>query len=295
MKFYIDFEATQFSERIISIGCVAENGRAFSTLVNPSGHKIGKFVTELTGITEEMVKDAPSPDEAFMNLFTWVVANCEGTQRPVFICYGNSDAMFIERTIHDMKHTVAITFAMAIKGNLVDFSTEVCAFFNMSTIGLQRVYNLMQAENETQRHDALEDAKMLMFVEQNMKIQCKPEDKVNMPASTHAQKKKKKAPAIFAEWATGASNKYNADTRADETNYEIMFKAKNNKHGVKYFDSMETAILWAIKYCVQGVSPRRDQDIARVRKHIENSIKQSCNYGGGAWFKNSDKEVVEIV
>ena len=34
MKFYIDFEATQYTENIISIGCVAENGDSFSSLVN---------------------------------------------------------------------------------------------------------------------------------------------------------------------------------------------------------------------------------------------------------------------
>ena len=39
MKFYLDFEATRFSNRIISIGCVAENGNTFSTLVKPGKKK----------------------------------------------------------------------------------------------------------------------------------------------------------------------------------------------------------------------------------------------------------------
>ena len=29
MKFYIDFEATQFTEQIISIGCIDEAGHSF--------------------------------------------------------------------------------------------------------------------------------------------------------------------------------------------------------------------------------------------------------------------------
>ena len=54
MRFFVDFEATQFSNRIISIGCVAANGNTFSTLVKPGKKKITKFITDLTGITNEI-------------------------------------------------------------------------------------------------------------------------------------------------------------------------------------------------------------------------------------------------
>lgn len=62
MKFFMDFEATRFSNRIISIGCVAENGNTFTTLVHPGKKKVDKFITELTGITNEMLEAAPDPD-----------------------------------------------------------------------------------------------------------------------------------------------------------------------------------------------------------------------------------------
>ena len=39
MNFYLDFEATRFTNRIISIGCVAGNGETFSTLVKPGDKK----------------------------------------------------------------------------------------------------------------------------------------------------------------------------------------------------------------------------------------------------------------
>ena len=46
MKFFIDFEATQYSEYIISIGCVSEAGKEFSTLVKPPvKKKLTSFVT----------------------------------------------------------------------------------------------------------------------------------------------------------------------------------------------------------------------------------------------------------
>ena len=54
MNFYIDFEANQFSDRIISIGCISENGNNFYSLCRPSkpGETITNFITELTGITK---------------------------------------------------------------------------------------------------------------------------------------------------------------------------------------------------------------------------------------------------
>ena len=67
MKFYLDFEATRFSNRIISIGCVAENGATFYTLVKPGDKKkVDKFITELTGITNEMLATAPDSDAAYI-------------------------------------------------------------------------------------------------------------------------------------------------------------------------------------------------------------------------------------
>ena len=51
MKYFIDFEATQFSGEIISIGCVDENGRQFYTLVKPAKmSEMTDFIEELTGI-----------------------------------------------------------------------------------------------------------------------------------------------------------------------------------------------------------------------------------------------------
>ena len=47
MNFYLDFEAMRFSNRIISIGCVAGNGATFTTLVqHRTKKKIDKFIAE---------------------------------------------------------------------------------------------------------------------------------------------------------------------------------------------------------------------------------------------------------
>ena len=71
MNFYLDFEAARFSNRIISIGCIAGNGETFETLVSPGDkEKVDKFITELTGITNEMVCNCPTFSEiapSFLN------------------------------------------------------------------------------------------------------------------------------------------------------------------------------------------------------------------------------------
>ena len=44
MKYFIDFEATQFSNEIISVGCVREDGKEFYSLVRPEKRKLTKFI-----------------------------------------------------------------------------------------------------------------------------------------------------------------------------------------------------------------------------------------------------------
>ena len=56
MKYFIDFEATQFSNEIISVGCVREDGETFYSLVNVQRNKITPFITDLTGISKNDVE-----------------------------------------------------------------------------------------------------------------------------------------------------------------------------------------------------------------------------------------------
>ena len=85
MNYFIDFEATQFTGEIISIGCVDENDRQFYTLVKPEkSEDITGFIIDLTGIGRGELKKAPTADEAFVSLFEWLDKSA-----PVrFYCYG---------------------------------------------------------------------------------------------------------------------------------------------------------------------------------------------------------------
>lgn len=275
MKFYLDFEATRFSNRIISIGCVAENGKTFYTLVKPGKKKkVDKFITELTGITNEMLAEAPSADQAFAQLADWFEENSSGIA-PEFYCYGDSDAVFIQHTLADMEDTKACLCAMAIGGNLIDYAGVVKKFFvAKSDMALRKVYMLIQAKQElVQKHDALEDALMLQCVVENLETKCKPEDKDTILAMPSQKKPKtKKAPSIFQKWS--GQSKWEADTRADENCW--MFKCTDQHSGdVKYFDCAETAALWIIRYIARNVSPKSQEH----RNRIANAITAAVNNG----------------
>ncbi len=76
----IDIETTGLGPekaKIIEIGAVKyEDGvqkEVFSTLVNPQTAGIPSRITELTGITDEMVKDAPCEAEAMRSLLHFLV------------------------------------------------------------------------------------------------------------------------------------------------------------------------------------------------------------------------------
>ena len=203
MKFFIDFESTQFNGNIISIGCVCENGKQFQTLVRPpEGDKVSGFITKLTGITNEMLVNAPSANEAFTQLFTFVnVQSCDDSL-PEYYFYGETDVDFIKHTMKHMTDVVPYTFAQAIAANLIDYSKDVKTFFvSPHRIALRKVYNLIKEEEVEQHHDALEDAIMLAEVVEKMKSKCRPEDNAVLAAMpAQAKPAHKKAPEMFLEW-----------------------------------------------------------------------------------------------
>lgn len=278
MKFYLDFEATRFSNRIISIGCVAENGKTFQTLVKPVNKaKVDKFITELTGITNEMLATAPEADEVFNQLFDFIELNSDSTV-PEFYVYGNSDADFLKHTINYMKDTRAIICAKAIQGTVIDYAKTVKQFFGAgSDLALRKVYMLIKSQSELiQKHDALEDALMLKTIAENLHKKCKPEDKDTL-SSIPSQRRPKtnKAPEIFVSW--NAYSKWDAPTMEDGT-WAIKAIDQHSKKE-KYFKDIDTAILWTIKFCANRLSPKKEDNLNRVRKAImDGSTSKKCKY-----------------
>ena len=305
MNFYLDFEATQFSERIISIGCVAENGMTFNSLVNPGKDaKITNFITQLTGITKEMIDGAESADNVFINFANWVVniAICAKDPHPKYYVYGDNDAEFLQRTINHMSNPMAISFATSIKALMTDYSKTVKQHFGVSQVGLNRVYQLLKDEEHIQKHDALEDAMMLKYVQEHLGDTSQ-EDVAKLPPTKKRTYSGIDTPATIEEqekyqtW--GKSDRNIVDTGADENNWAIRceFPDNNGDTQQKYFDSIRTAVFWAIKYVTKNkFKITKGEHIRNIRCGIELSIKNNedgnpnLKYAKCFWYKNKNEE-----
>lgn len=282
MKFWIDFEATQYSERIISIGCISEHGETFKSLVRPldKKSKITPFIENLTGITQEMIDEAPDTNQVFMQFYNWISIR---TVKPEFYCFGNCDINFVKRTLKDVTDFRAVIALSLIHASLIDCGPEIASFFNRSTIKLKHVYNILKAEENEQTHDALEDATMLKYVFENRE---KLADSSLQEEVKSVSKSDKRAPAIYTSWNC---DKWVADTKADETNYQYKCICPNGLE--KYFDSIETTVLWVIKYLTKGKSPKSPEHIKQISSTIEKAIVTGKKSYGFTW-ENNIKEII---
>ena len=159
MKYFIDFEATQFSGEIISIGCVDENGRQFYTLVKPAKmSEMTDFIEELTGIHPKQLAAAPLPDEAFAAFLGWLPH--DETVR--FYCYGDSDAHFLDRTLPHLSDFRAQLGLSVIRAALCDYAAEIKKHFSLKhSIALKKVAAYYRGAAVEQDHNSLSDALLL--------------------------------------------------------------------------------------------------------------------------------------
>lgn len=244
MKYFIDFEASQYTQEIISVGCVSETGETFYSLVNTK-HPVGKFVSSLTGLNQDDIKLAPKPDVVFTAFYQWIVKT-NPTNRPIqFICYGNADTGF---AINTLKHITLSYQAQCILSiialSLTDYSETVKTAFGLTKhISLLKVAQYFSNVELIQNHNALDDAKLLKFVYDNVQT--------NMPFDT----------AAFPEYMSQVE-RYNLDHQFEEVFY-----------------GMEPAIKWIMEY----QSMPSDTKISQVASRIKNSSDQKKPYCGFYW------------
>ena len=160
MKYFLDFEANQFSDKIISIGCIAENCNTYSTLVNPK-ESIKEFIVKLTGINDELVSNAPDIEKAINDLYNFIIEN-KNNEPDFFFVYGNCDKEFLKRAAKDINNIELSMFAELLGHSFIDYAKYVSCFFGVKQpIGLKKVLNYLEDKIEMQEHDALQDAIML--------------------------------------------------------------------------------------------------------------------------------------
>jgi DNA polymerase III epsilon subunit-like protein len=164
MNFYIDFEATQPEQEIISIGAVAENGETFYALIKPQFSSISQYVSQLTGITQEMINEANLFDDIMTKFFVWCVNQAGDNYIDwKFYSYGDSDIDFLKATLSNVRSSASLCVTSLMIATMKDYSKEAAKYFQ-STTSLIKAFNYLKALENQQRHNALEDALMLAEV-----------------------------------------------------------------------------------------------------------------------------------
>lgn len=252
MNYFIDFEATQFSNAIISVGCKAEDGREFYSLVRTS-HKITSFITNLTGITKEDIAAAPVPETVFAALYDW----CKD-DRPHFLCYGNGDKEFVKQNFKDCKDFKAAAMLAYLYADLEDYAPIVKQHFGLcKPIGLNKVYNYCAKKQNEQKHNALEDAYMLY------RVYC------------YIQKHDTEERNVFPEYEPeGIKEKDNAP----------VYTVYREQDGVTLdiFCSLNAAVKW----CFENLMGKQEHNLTKsktVAKGIKQAYKCNKTYRGFNW------------
>lgn len=177
MKFFIDFEANARTNEIISIGIKNEAGEGFSTLVRPTT-KVDRKITELTGITQEAVEEAPGIEGAVHSLVCWLQQVDDKQSSNRFYCYGSSDKDFIKASMAVAETVFVKQVLDYIMHHLHNIAPEVSKRFNRTSISLRSAYLTMRMETEDSlpaTHEALCDAEMLRYVYQHFQNYTLPE------------------------------------------------------------------------------------------------------------------------
>ena len=161
---FIDFEASQYTQEIISIGAVTDTGEEFYSLVKTE-HKVGNFVATLTGINQVDIENAPSPDEVFSNMFNWLQKSLKNDEKIQFICYGDSDLGFARNTLKNLKNSMTAQAMLSlIVCNIIDYAEYIKSYFGLSKrVSLIKVANYYDS-SLVQNHCSLTDAKLLKFI-----------------------------------------------------------------------------------------------------------------------------------
>lgn len=247
MKYFIDFEATQFTNEIISVGCVREDGNSFYALIKPKKLKtLTPFIIELTGITKEMLENEKSSDEVFENFFDWLSFSNEAVE---FYCYGNTDITFLKKNLKDRTGTLKAQAALSlIAMNLKDYSLDVKNHFGLfQSVSLKKVANYFYPNANYLTHNALSDAQML----RDVYLGVEAEDEVSgIPFPEHIGTPVFKEPEDFKQFNIERINSGQVEsvyeTLDEVVDYIEEILAKQNNAGATTRDRIKKKVIKAI-------------------------------------------------
>lgn len=260
MNMYLDFEATQFGEHIIAIGAHCNNGDFDCLVQPPMGDKITPFITQLTGITKEMMINAPTAEEAFTSFYSWISEIIEYNPQPVFFhVYGSNDADFLHKTAKHIDNPEVAKFVKNLAYSLIDDSKQVCKYFHAKTIGVHRALNYFEPELTKQNHDPLDDAILLAKLMKHIEI-AEPLDECPYPQCCPAKTEKKKT-VISSDMVIGHN-------------------LQNPEAKPKTFVNTAAAIDWVVTR-ITNTFP--DANKKKIKNKIKKAINENGEYYGRRW------------
>lgn len=269
MNIYFDFEATQFSERVLAIGASCEYGD-FDCLVSLyKKDKLTPFITQLTGITKEMLVGAPNAEQAFTDLYDWIGEMTKEADTPIFYhCYGDSDAAFLINTANKMEQSKTRNFVLNLAESLLDDSHKVKKFFHSKAIGLHKALKYFEPELLDQTHDPLDDAILLRQLMEHLdSAEALDECPFEECAGEVGKPKKKKLPEI----------------KNDKRHYMVVIThATDEKAKPKRFGSAAIATDWAYQKTLKK-TPNATRKT--VQKNAQKAIDNEGCYMGWKWHK----------
>lgn len=164
---FLDFEGTQFSHEMISLGAVICNIKSdgkikryhkpFEIYVKPK-NKIGKYVIDLTGITEEKLKtDGVSFKEAMEKFRKYCGSYFKSA---AFATFGGHDIRIINQSIA-YNIDAPVELCRHIQKNHIDLSEIISEFIkdeNGNPMSLVNYCKLFSVEEAGPAHNAIVDA-----------------------------------------------------------------------------------------------------------------------------------------
>jgi len=170
---FLDLEGTQQSHELIAIAAIKaeinedltikKTYKGIHHIVRPK-KEVGKFVTQLTKITEiDVVDKGISFAKAMMVLRNYLGKNFK---KAAFIVFGNHDARILHQSFHHSPDALETT-VKTVTGNLIDYSMFLSEFIkDQNGNPLSLINNLLVFKEPFQgeHHQPLDDAKNLMLL-----------------------------------------------------------------------------------------------------------------------------------
>lgn len=170
---FLDFEGTQYSHEMIAIGAILvsidkkgyiKKAKEPFKIYVKAHNKIGKYVTELTGISEEKLQaDGVSFNTAMLEFKKYMGLNLKKSS---FVTFGNHDMRILNQSI-SYSFDFPKEVCSAIQKNFIDFSAFLSEFVkdqNGNPLSLHKYCELYGVQETGTAHDPEADAINLAYL-----------------------------------------------------------------------------------------------------------------------------------